>query len=267
MYNARIGFIDAGGLQKTTNGGQNWTPIPGAGAFLDMYFADSLTGWKCNLDMKKTTDGGLNWVSQTLPQGGMIITSGVYKFSNINRDTIWAVGGWVQYPNFQSRGLLYRTTNGGTNWLFQIPDTAYNIFYYNHTKFINKLTGWAYSGPRGIHTTTGGDPIFHTSVKQISSSVPKGFKLFNNYPNPFNPNTNIKYSIGISSGQIVNSSYVKLTIYDITGKEIKKLVDENQDTGVYEIVFDASGLASGIYFYSLFADGKLIDTKRMVLLK
>ena len=83
--------------------------------------------------------------------------------------------------------------------------------------------------------------------------------LYQNYPNPFNPTTTIKYSIP-------NSDYVTLKIYNVLGKEITTLVNNNQSAGNYEINFDASNLTSGIYIYQLNA-GNNIQIKRMVLLK
>ena len=71
------------------------TDSRGPGNFLDMYFVDSLTGWKANGNMMITTDGGFNWTSQILPNGGNIQITSMYKFSNINKDTIWGVGGII----------------------------------------------------------------------------------------------------------------------------------------------------------------------------
>ncbi len=82
--------------------------------------------------------------------------------------------------------------------------------------------------------------------------------LYNNYPNPFNPKTKITY-------QILAYHNVKLSIYDILGREVKVLVNENQEKGIYEIEFDASDLASGIYFCRLEAFDTTI--KKMILLK
>jgi hypothetical protein len=265
MFNARIGFIDGGGLKKTSDGGTTWVPIPGGDYFTKMYLIDSLTGWKCNGYMKKTTDGGYNWTTQSLPEGGIIITSEMNKFSNISRDTIWGVGGWVFYSANGNKGMIYRTTDGGNNWLFQVPDTSINISEYYHNSFIDKLHGWAYPYVnRGVHTITGGDPIFYTNIKQISFNVSNKFELGQNYPNPFNPKTNIKY-------QITKNSYIKLIVYDITGKKVAILVDQKQSAmggaGTYEVSFDGSNYSSGVYFYSLIVDGIIIDTKRMVLVK
>ncbi len=143
MYNARIGFIVNNNtglpkLRKTTNGGNNWFIVATNEKFYCMYFSDSLTGWKSNGNetdscMKKTTNGGLNWVKQNLPQGGYIDSlGGMARFSNINKDTIWGVGAMYIYPNNQIRGIFYRTTNGGSNWYYQVPDTSMVSSYLRH---------------------------------------------------------------------------------------------------------------------------------------
>jgi photosystem II stability/assembly factor-like uncharacterized protein len=268
MFNGRIGFICETNnyIRKTYDGGQNWSIILNGQSFRDMYFIDSLTGWRAyGNNMYKTTNGGLNWVTQILPYGGNIITTGIYKFSNVNADTIWGSGGWVQYPNFEDRGMIYRTTNGGNNWLYQVPDTSIHIFQYYHNKFVNKNNGWAYATVTGVHTTNGGDPIFYTPINQISSNIPKEFKLGQNYPNPFNPGT--KFKILITSNVRRQTSDVKIKVYSITGREISIILDQRLAPGEYEINFDAKELSSGVYFYSLFVEGSLIDTKKMMLIK
>ncbi len=85
------------------------------------------------------------------------------------------------------------------------------------------------------------------------------YNISNNYPNPFNPSTKIRYTIP-------ERSKVILKVYDLQGKEISILVDEEKPKGSYEFEFDASSLPSGIYFYRLQA-GSFIETKKMVLLK
>ena len=85
------------------------------------------------------------------------------------------------------------------------------------------------------------------------------FNLFQNYPNPFNPATNIAFLIS-------NSSFVTLKVYDIIGNEVATLMNEEKTAGEYEVHFDASKLASGIYFYQLKA-GSFVQTKKMILLK
>jgi photosystem II stability/assembly factor-like uncharacterized protein len=201
MYNARIGFMSNSSalpnIYKTTNGGVNWVVNVSGQYFFDMHFVDSLTGWySYGTSVYKTTNGGSNWITQLLPDGGIIITTGIYKFSVLNKDTLFGVGGTVFYGAGQFRGMIFKTVNGGQNWLFQVPDTTIHIPAYKFIQFINLRNGWAYStGLGGIHTTNGGDTTFLVGIQQASAEVPKQFKLFQNYPNPFNPKTNIKYQI------------------------------------------------------------------------
>ncbi len=264
MFNARIGFISCNSdryVKKTTDGGASWNQIVTNDYFMNIYFSDSLIGWKNSaFGMKKTTNGGLNWVTQTMPSGGIINNAFIYTFSNVNKDTIWGSGGGVVYPNTQYRGLLLRTTNGGDNWYAQVPDTSIHLGGYSFIKFINKRNGWVYSNvSSGIHTTVGGDTSFLTSVRQISSEIPKHFKLDQNYPNPFNPNTIINYQLTINS-------FVTLKVFDLQGKEVQTLVNKKQSASSYSVEFNAANLSSGIYFYTLQTENYK-ETKKMMLVK
>lgn len=90
-------------------------------------------------------------------------------------------------------------------------------------------------------------------------TVPNYYALGQNYPNPFNPSTKIEYAIP-------RPGNVKVTVYDITGRETEVLVDEFKNPGIYTVDFDASALSSGVYFYKMQA-GDFTDTKKMLLLK
>ena len=108
------------------------------------------------------------------------------------------------------------------------------------------------------------------SVKD-NSRIPNRFMLYQNYPNPFNPTTIIKYSIPSSPLPFGKGLGVRLVVYDILGKEVATLVNENQQPGNYEVTFNALSneginLASGVYFYRLQA-GKFSETKKLILLK
>ncbi len=96
-------------------------------------------------------------------------------------------------------------------------------------------------------------------IQSISSEIPKGYSLSQNYPNPFNPMTNVKI-------QMSKGGFVSLKVFDITGKEVAVLVDEELNAGVYNVDFDASNLSSGTYFYSMEASG-FRDVKKMVVVK
>ena len=80
-----------------------------------------------------------------------------------------------------------------------------------------------------------------------------------NYPNPFNPSTVIRY-------QLVNSGPVSIKVYDIVGREIMTLVNEEKQQGRYQVKFDAGNLSSGIYFYRIIATG-FTESKKMILTK
>ncbi len=104
-----------------------------------------------------------------------------------------------------------------------------------------------------------------TSVKNETGLI-NDFELHQNYPNPFNPATKIKYSIPNTPLTFGEGLGVRLIVYDILGNKVETLVNEVKPQGEYEIEFDASGLSSGIYFYTLIASG-LAQTKKMIFLK
>ena len=105
-------------------------------------------------------------------------------------------------------------------------------------------------------------------ITQNTNNVPDKFNLHQNYPNPFNPTTKIKFEItplsrGVGEARGVLTS---LKIYDILGKEIQTLVNEQLQPGSYEVSFDGSNFPSGVYFYKL-TSGNFTATKKLVLLK
>ncbi len=106
-----------------------------------------------------------------------------------------------------------------------------------------------------------------TAVK-YEKNLPKRFSLSQNYPNPFNPTTTIKYSIPLLDRSHATSQqmHVQLKVYDVLGNEVGTLVNEEKHAGNYQVTFNASNLASGIYYYTLKFSGKSI-TKKCLLIK
>ena len=98
-----------------------------------------------------------------------------------------------------------------------------------------------------------------TDVKSNRTELINEFHLYNNYPNPFNPTTNIEF-------QIAKSGFVTLKVYDVLGREVAVLVNEEKSTGKYKIIFNGERLISSIYFYQL-RTGNFVETKKLVLLK
>jgi endo-1,4-beta-xylanase len=96
-------------------------------------------------------------------------------------------------------------------------------------------------------------------VEKKSSAIPRTFELAQNFPNPFNPSTTIRYSIG-------TTCKITLKIYDMLGREVRTMVSAVQAPGQYSVEFNAEGLASGIYFYTLRAQG-FVQTKKMIIVR
>ena len=200
---------------------------------------------------------------------------------------------FIYYHDYENEDTLYRlTANIGDSWNVQFPPFAYvtleaidtvNIFS-QQTKILGfKLDGLQVSyitlsdkfGPVQVDnsnyiTSTIDysfivgcvlDSIQYGTLLSVSDepNISSNYILLPNYPNPFNPSTKISYSIP-------STSKVTLKIYDILGKEVAILVNEEKSLGEYEVEFNAADLPSGIYFYQLKA-GKFIQTKKMVLLR
>ncbi len=113
---------------------------------------------------------------------------------------------------------------------------------------------WVYSGFLAILKSTG-----TTAVPGSKVDIPAAFSLSQNFPNPFNPATTIRYELPLASE-------VRLGVYDLLGREVTVLVNERKAAGVHEISFDASGLSSGVYFCRLRA-GDYVAAKRILLIR
>lgn len=243
-------MIDGTIIKKTTNGGLNWSALYWENNytnFTSIYFVNNNTGYATTqyyLGNKiiKTTNGGVNWVQSAA------VGSVLFQDIKFNGDFGFAVG----YGN-----QIYKTVNGGVNWSI---DSINNSSSYRSVciKDINnavaagtRYTGYYYAAIIKYSGTTGINPV--------SNQSPDNFSLSQNYPNPFNPTTNIKFSI-------IKSTMVKLVVFDISGREVETLVNENMSPGSYNVDWNASKLSSGVYFYKLVTN-ELTDTKKMILNK
>jgi photosystem II stability/assembly factor-like uncharacterized protein len=309
-YGEYLGWSNGGAVHKSTNGGVNFSTILSAGDVRSLSFINSQTGWAISFfggDMYyyihtyTTTNSGSNWIRRDSMNGfnnkaiqfinestGYVLAykNNAWIFKTTNSGVNWTrdslsnykfrgmyfvntLTGWIVGYASTGGSNISRTTNGGINWTDQNPGgtTFLQAIY-----FTDAMTGWAV-GYNGIilKTTNGGV----TSVKQISMEIPLVYFLMQNYPNPFNAVTKIKFDIAqhtpypLSRGETVT-----LKVFDILGKEIQTLVNEQLQPGMYEVTFDGSNLPSGIYFYQLrVGDSEsspgqgFVETKRLVLLK
>lgn len=227
---------------KTTNSGINWLTqqINSYTILNGIYFNNALTGYVVGNILMKTTNSGNNWSTQQ--------TSGNRLFF-IDNNT-----GYIVHNN----GIIRKTTNAGENWVNQQSGVNSNLW---SVHFINSNTGFA-AGENGtiIKTTTGGT----SAIKQISNEIPDDFILYQNYPNPFNSSTKIKFSLPKFRNEYEQT--VKLTIYDVLGCEIKVLINQELQPGLYEAEWDAINESSGSYFYMIDINGSKL-CKKMVINK
>lgn len=132
------------------------------------------------------------------------------------------------------------------------------VYYYiSATSNSNRTVTKPLTAPQGYYKFVIDNP---TSVNE-NTVTPLSFELSQNFPNPFNPNTKISYSL-----QFTGEREVNLSVYDVLGNEVATLVNGKQSSGSYSVEFNGSNFSSGIYFYRLSA-GEFNDTKRMVLIK
>jgi hypothetical protein len=157
---------------------------------------------------------------------------------------VWAVG--------DNGNIIYSVDTGNT-WTSQNSFTTSNFY---SIFMLDSIHGWIVGDGGTISNTINGGSI---GIQQISTEIPSGYSLLQNYPNPFNPSTKFKF-------QISKLSNAKLVVFDILGKEVSTLVNEQLKPGTYEVDFDGSKYASGIYYYK-FVAGDYVETKKMVLVK
>jgi len=112
------------------------------------------------------------------------------------------------------------------------------------------LTDWTFTNP---------SPCLPVDVRENVTQVPDNYSLSQNFPNPFNPSTTIKYAVP-------KSGLVNLKVYDIMGREVSELVNGFRSAGFYLVDFNAGKLSSGIYYYKLVSDN-FTDVKKMILIK
>lgn len=149
---------------------------------------------------------------------------------------------------------FYLSTNNGTDWIQKNegfnPSHSINSLSIINNKFFAGISG------QSVWSRLLAEII---GIRQISEVLPSAYSLNQNYPNPFNPSTKISYSLP-------QSQFATLKIYDAIGNEVVTLVNEKQNSGSYEVEFNANNLSSGIYFYSLKTDN-FFETKKMILIK
>ncbi len=240
-----------GGTLRTTNSGVSWyeVKLPHYSISPDVYRMSFLSnlGWAGTLAsiVYKTEDYGSTWdsVVQMLP--------------NKNQDNIFCVEFASQLTGYAglNRGRILKSTDGGLSWNLH-PTSVYGIPIYRAIYAYDDNVVWAVGRGKILHTANGG----LTDTRQHSQFIPTGNKLHQNFPNPFNPGTSLRFDIS-------KSAQVRLLIYDMTGKLVTCLLDKKMNPGSYETGFNAGSLSSGYYLCVLEVDGKASESRKLAFLK
>jgi len=239
-----IAIGDNGSAIKTTDGGNEWTELTTGTNFNlnEIHFLDGNTGYIVGNGgvLLKTTNTGSSWTS--------ISTGTSNSLNGIN--FIGSQGVIVG-----NNGTIIQTTNSGTSWVQQNSITEINL----NSVSMPTMNTWYIAGDSSVilKTSTSGNLTGVNYSNYFGS--PDKFSLSQNYPNPFNPTTKIKFDVK-------ESGLVKLTVFDMLGRIVETIINENLSSGSYERNFNGSRLTSGVYFYKLEV-GDYTEIKKMTLLK
>ena len=234
--------------RATTTGGSSWQTFPviitgnpiASFAYSDI---NTIALASTSSVVARTTDQGLSW--QTVNSGGAASIK-------------WISGTDVSY--FLSGSIIKKSTDEGATWNAMTIGGVTGLKHFDFAKVGDNVYGFGITSTGIVIKLT--ENI--TGIKLVNENAPRQFKLYNNYPNPFNPSTKIKLSLpNPSEGGALKT---KLTIFDELGREVEILLNEQLNPGTYEVTFDASKYASGTYFYKLTA-GDYTKTKKMMLIK
>lgn len=268
LVNSNTAYIaaDSGYVLKTTNGGVNWQhSLTGNGDHCtNVYFLNSNTGFiiknlsyslpwppvpMARRTLLETTNAGINWntiYSENI--GGYGFITDIAFFNS-------QIGYFVCQNN--SDGYIAKTTNSGINWTqdFVIKGNgSYRMCGLFSMYVLNENKIWVGGGSSTIITNS--SPI---GIHSASMEIPLNFSLSQNYPNPYNPQTKIKFAVP-------KASFTKLNVYDILGREVVTLVNEELKPGTYEADWDGSDYSSGVYLYKIIS-GDYTETRKMILMK
>jgi len=239
-------ILIGGGVYRSTDNGASWTVV---NTGLSNQNVVSLSVSQRNLfagtwgsGVFLSTNNGTSW---SAANSGLPLNASVWSF---------AFSGRSVFASTDSDGV-FLSTNNGTDW------TAVN------TGLAGTIVATLVVSDTYLFAGTYGGGVWRRPLSEMITSVqqnndggaPRVFALEQNYPNPFNPSTRISY-------QLPAQSHVTLKVFDVLGREVKALVNEEMKAGSYETTFDASGLASGLYFYRLQA-GEFVSTKRLLLMR
>ncbi|MEO8514610.1 MAG: T9SS type A sorting domain-containing protein [Ignavibacteria bacterium] len=238
-----------GRILVTTDNGSNWSLQTGFQYVSDFIVDNSnddicyaTLGGTNGTHVLKTTNGGINWVNITGNMPNIAANSIVLRTAT---PRMILVGTDIGVFQSNDEGATWVSFNSG------LPAVEiYDMKYKQQAGMILVATHGRGCWTFDLGAVLGIDPY---------SVIPKTYELNQNYPNPFNPETKIKFGLP-------KSGNVKLTVYDVSGRKIEELVNQELNAGTFEVTMNGSNLSSGVYFYKLEAEG-FVETKKMILVK
>lgn len=236
-----------GRFTKTTDGGKSWTTsvLPLLKGWLNLFFVNEAEGIVSGDGSKimKTTDGGYSWVTPQNPRSS--VKYGLF-FTN---DSIGYICG-------QLFGTIWKTTDSGVHWFEQtasnpLSNSFYDIF------FVDQKVGWTV-GDKGVILKTENGGLTDTEVLHFQPEV---ITIESVYPNPVNRDQR-----AVINYQLQEHGLVEMKLYDLFGREIKTLINEIKDAGMYQVQLSPASVNSGMYFIKLHA-GNFSAFKKLVVLQ
>ncbi len=235
-------------------------------------YTDSISTTDHDVKIIKSTNGGTTWSAPIRVNDDAAGKEQFFSWMTIDQATGFLYVVFYDRRNYTNNlttdVFLAHSTDGGNTWVNErISATSFTP---NSGEFFGDYTNvTAYNGhvrpiwARMDANTSVWTAIidFPLGVNPVNNVIPKSFALHQNYPNPFNPTTKIRFDIPVRS-----AGETTLKVYDQLGKEVASLLHENLSAGTYEINWDASEHASGVYYYTL-AAGSFKQTKKMIITK
>lgn len=245
-------------IYRSTNNGANWSFVAAQNQNTSSLWVYSDTTqysftYAGGSKILRSTNSGVLWEQNACPDSTYNVVGfapGVYGVFDNQPMCVYACR-----SNNKIYFAFYPT--GNFNAEYTAPAGNYNHMSCDYNQNFMQL-GYSFAvrnngGITRVYYFRGG------GIKQLSSLIPDKFELSQNYPNPFNPVTNIRFAVK-------KYGLVKLSVYDVSGREVYEAVDDILKPGTYEVNWDASSLSSGIYFYRLQAEG-FTATRKMILVK
>ena len=300
FINENVGWAAGqyGHILKTTNGGETWNHLSSLVSLElnDIDFVDENNGWVVGLSgvILHTTNGGITWAQQ-----GSNTTNDLYSLSCIDSEIGWVAGdqglilttenggipvelisfsadyinskiklSWITATELNNSGFEIERKAGKDNWQ--------NISFVAGNGTTTEPTHYSFFDD--VHNLDGSKLFYrlkqidfdgtfeYSNTIEVEIAIPDNISLYQNFPNPFNPSTTIKYSISNIISTEGTNLFAILKVYDVLGKEVATLVNGEKPAGNYEVEFSANKISCGVYYYQLRA-GDFVETKKMILMK